>query len=143
MLTHLPQFDFGLGLSVRAALLGSAADDGSGASTSYDGDVSLDLTQRLGPNLLSALTVNTDFAETDVDARQVNLSRFDLFFPEKRTFFLQGSDIFQFGVALDEDVMIPFFSRRIGLFGRGSDELLEIPIDFGGKINGRSQQNQC
>jgi hypothetical protein len=135
LLTHLPRFDFGLGLSIRPALLGSAGDDGE--SVNYDGDFSLDMTQRLGPNLLSSLTVNTDFAETEVDVRQVNLSRFDLFFPEKRTFFTQGSDIFQFGVALDEDLMIPFFSRRIGLFGRSEDELFEIPINAGGKINGR------
>ena len=55
---------------------------------------SLDVTQRLGANTLASLTVNTDFAETEVDARQVNLTRFPLFFPEKRTFFLEGADIF-------------------------------------------------
>jgi hypothetical protein len=136
LLTDLPEFDFGMGLSIRPAAVGTATKL-SGEDTEYDGDVSLDVTQRLGPNLLSAFTVNTDFAETEVDVRQVNLTRFPLFFPEKRTFFLQGADIFQFGVALDEDNLIPFFSRRIGLTGRGEEDLTEIPIDVGGKINGR------
>ncbi len=137
LLTDLPVFHFGTGLSVRPSLVGTAGKPGSGVNTDYDGDVSLDMTQRLGSNLLSALTINTDFAETEVDARQTNLSRFDLFFPEKRSFFLQGADIFQFGVALDEDIMIPFFSRRIGLLGGGEEDLPEIPINVGGKINGR------
>ena len=75
---------------------------------------SLEVTQRLGPNLTAALTVNTDFAETEVDTRQTNLTRFPLFFPEKRTFFLQGADIFQFGAGLGE-ALVPFFTRRIGL----------------------------
>ena len=77
---------------------------------------SLDLTQRLGANVLASVTINTDFAETEVDTRRTNLTRFPLFFPEKRTFFLEGSDIFTFGLGLGEDV-IPFFSRRIGLVG--------------------------
>jgi hypothetical protein len=137
LLTDLPEFDFGAGLSIRAATVGSAGEPEPDAGTEYDGDLSLDVTQKLGPNLLSALTVNTDFAETEVDVRQTNLTRFDIFFPEKRTFFLEGADIFQFGVALDEDIMIPFFSRRIGLLGGGEDDLPEIPINVGGKINGR------
>ena len=78
--------------------------------------MSLDVTQRLGANVLGSLTINTDFAETEVDTRRTNLTRFPLFFPEKRTFFLEGADIFDFGLGLDEDVM-PFFSRRIGLVG--------------------------
>jgi hypothetical protein len=74
--------------------------------------------------------VNTDFAETDVDTRRTNLTRFPLFFPEKRTFFLEGSDTFSFGLGLGQDV-IPFFSRRIGLVSGA-----EVPIIAGGKING-------
>jgi hypothetical protein len=77
------------------------------------------------------LTVNTDFAETDADTRRTNLTRFPLFFPEKRSFFLEGADIFQFGLGLGQDVL-PFHSRRIGLrSGR------EVPIDIGTKVNGR------
>jgi hypothetical protein len=137
LLTGLPQFELGVGLSVRASVVGGAGKPGSGEDTDYDGDMSLDVTQKLGSNLSSAFTVNTDFAETEVDVRQVNVTRFPQYFPEKRSFFLEGADIFQFGVALDEDTMIPFFSRRIGLIGQGEDDQVEVPINAGGKINGR------
>ena len=136
LLTDLPAFDLGVGMSIRPALVGSAGRPDPETSTEFDGDVSLDVTQKIGPNVLGALTVNTDFAETEVDVRQTNLTRFPLFFPEKRTFFLEGSDIFEFGLGLDEDNMIPFFSRRIGLPGGDGDQT-EIPINAGGKINGR------
>ena len=136
LLTDLPEFDLGVGLSVRPALVGSAGRPDPETSTEFDGDMSLDVTQKLGPNVLGALTVNTDFAETEVDVRQINLTRFPLFFPEKRSFFLEGSDIFEFGLGLDEDNLIPFFSRRIGLPGLEGDQT-EIPINAGGKINGR------
>jgi len=128
-LSGLPEFDLGLGLGVRPALTGGYNRDRS--STDPDIEPSLDVQQRLGANLLSSFTVNTDFAETEVDARQTNLTRFPLFFPEKRTFFLEGTDIFDFGLGLGRDV-IPFFSRRVGLV-RGR----EVPIRFGGKLNGR------
>lgn len=76
------------------------------------------------------LTVNTDFAETEADAQQFNFGRTSLFFPEKRGFFLERSQIFAFG---DKDTTIPFFSRRIGLADAGP-----IPIDAGLKITGRA-----
>ncbi len=75
--------------------------------------------------------MNTDFAETEVDTRQLNLTRFELFFPERRTFFLEGSNQYQFGLGLDEQ-FLPFFSRRIGLF-----EGEQTPINAGVKLNGR------
>ena len=56
------------------------------------------MAQRFGTNITALLTVNTDFAETEVDTRQTNLTRFPLFFPEKRDFFLEGSDIYDFGL---------------------------------------------
>jgi hypothetical protein len=103
-------------------------------SAPVDGEFqpSLDVTKRIGANVLGSLTVNTDFAETEVDTRRTNLTRFPLFFPEKRTFFLEGDDIFAFGLGLNQDVL-PYFSRRIGL-SAGT----EIPIVLGGKINGRA-----
>jgi len=137
LLTELPNFDLGLGLSVRPAAVGRTRKPAPGAKTDSDGDLSLDVTQKLGSNLLSALTVNTDFAETEVDVRQINLSRFPVFFPEKRSFFLEGADIFEFGLGLDEDNLLPFFSRRIGLFGNAEEDQSPIPINAGGKINGR------
>jgi hypothetical protein len=131
LLTGLPALNVGLGLSVRPSFTGGVQLDSSNASALTRGKPSLDATKRLGANTLASLTINTDFAETEVDARRSNLTRFPLFFPEKRTFFLEGSDIFEFGLGLDEDV-IPFFSRRIGLFsGR------QIPIGAGGKLTGR------
>ena len=129
LLTALPEFNLGLGLSVRPALVGDAGQPEMEATTDYNGDVSLDATQRIGSNLLSSLTINTDFAETEVDTRKTNLTRFPLFFPEKRTFFLEGADIFQFGSSSD---VLAFHSRRIGLL---SGE--EVPLLVGGKLNGR------
>lgn len=137
LLTDLPHFDLGLGLNVRTSVVGRIGRPGPNEDTKSDADVSLDVSQKLGPNFLSSLTVNTDFAETEVDIRQINLTRFPAFFPEKRSFFLEGSDIFEFGVGLDEESMLPFFSRRIGLYGREEDDQAAIPINVGGKLGGR------
>ena len=136
LLTGLPAFDLGLGLSVRPAVIGELARDSASLPVSDSGHLSLDVTQRLGNNGLASLTVNTDFAETEVDSRRINLTRFPLFFPEKRTFFLEGADIFDFGLGLDED-LIPFFSRRIGLVADSLGEQQQVPINLGGKVNGR------
>ena len=131
LITDLPPLSQGRGLAVRPAVTGGGGINGPGQPLNHTGDASLDVTQRVGPNLVSSFSVNTDFAESEVDTRRTNLTRFPLFFPETRTFFLEGSDIFSFGLGLGNDV-IPFFSRRIGLVaGR------EQPILFGGKINGR------
>lgn len=132
-LTDLPTFDLGLGLSVRPSLTAGAGKPGPDARTEGDADLSLDVTQRLGANTLASLTVNTDFAETEVDTRRTNLTRFPLVFPEKRTFFLEGSDIFTFGLGLNDDVR-PFFSRRVGLLANR-----EVPLDVGLKVNGRER----
>ena len=137
-LSDLPAFALGAGLSVRPALVGRAIKSGRYLETVYDGEPSLDVTKTLGPNLLSSLTLNTDFAETEVDARQINLTRFPVFFPEKRSFFLSGADIFEFGLGLDEETLLPFFSRRIGLVGVSEDDQAAIPIDAGAKVAGRT-----
>ncbi len=90
-----------------------------------------DIFYRITPNLLSVTTINTDFAETEVDTRQVNLTRFSLFFPEKRDFFLEDAGIFQFGLSNSSRTMIPFHSRRIGLVGGTT-----VPILVGEKLTG-------
>jgi hypothetical protein len=131
LLADVPPFDLGVGLTVRPAITAGAGIPGPGAGWDGSRDASLDVTQRLGANSLAALTVNTDFAETEVDTRRTNLTRFPLVFPEKRTFFLHGSDVFDFGLGTGDDIR-PFFSRRIGLL-QGT----EIPLDVGLKINGR------
>jgi hypothetical protein len=141
ILAALPRFDLGIGLSLRPSMVGRLRSvpqqPGPGIDSETTGDPSLDVTQRLGPNVQAALTFNTDFAETEVDVRQINLTRFPVFFPEKRSFFLQGADIFEFGAGLDEENMLPFQSRRIGLLGSDEEELAAIPINAGGKLNGR------
>jgi hypothetical protein len=131
LLTDLPSFDLGVGLSVRPSLTAGTGKPAPNAKTESDADASLDVTQRLGANTLASLTVNTDFAETEVDTRRTNLTRFPLVFPEKRTFFLEGSDIFAFGLGTNDDVR-PFFSRRVGLLNNR-----EVPLDVGLKVNGR------
>ncbi|MBI3401201.1 MAG: carbohydrate binding family 9 domain-containing protein [Acidobacteria bacterium] len=96
----------------------------------------LDVFKNLTPNLNASITVNTDFAETEADIRQVNLTRFPLFFPEKRTFFLEGAGVFGVpGLASGTD-LIPLFTRRIGLHG-DEDTGGQVPIAAGAKIVGR------
>jgi len=131
LLTGLPDFDLGRGLTIRPAVTVGGGIPGTDQVFEGDFQPSLDVSQRIGANVLASGTVNTDFAETEVDTRRTNLTRFPLFFPEKRTFFLEGADIFSFGLGLDEDV-IPYFSRRIGLI-----DGFEVPIIAGGKVNGR------
>ncbi len=133
LLTNLPEFNYGLGLNVRPSLVSSLNKDGADAVAIANFEASLDASQRLGPNVLATITVNTDFAETEVDTRQTNLTRFPLFFPEKRTFFLEGSDIFEFGFGTGSNTVLPFFSRRIGLFAN-----TQVPIVAGVKVNGRT-----
>lgn len=131
LLTDLPEFTLGLGLSMRPSVTLGGGLAAPGASLTGDFQPSFDVTQRLGANVVASGTVNTDFAETEVDTRRTNLTRFPLFFPEKRTFFLEGADIFDFGLGLGQDVL-PYHSRRVGLVGQDP-----VPILAGAKLNGR------
>lgn len=90
-----------------------------------------DIYKNITPNFVGAVTINTDFAETEVDTRRLNLTRFPLFYPEKRTFFLEGSDIFEFG-STSSSSFLPFFSRRIGLI-----EGQQVPLQWGTKLFGK------
>ncbi len=101
----------------------------SGLDTDMVYDAGFDLSYSITPNLRAAVTVNTDFAETEVDDRRVNLTRFPLQFPEKRDFFLEGSGVYQFAPRSGVD---PYFSRRIGLVD-GS----QVPILGGARLNGQ------
>jgi len=92
---------------------------------------SLDVLYKFTPNLSGALTFNSDFSATDVDDRQIQLTRFNLFVEEQRKFFLQGADIFEFG-GLNRNGR-PYFSRRIGI-GPNNQRL---DLDVGGKVTGR------
>jgi hypothetical protein len=139
VITGLTNLKQGRGLDVRPYALGRLGHDASGAPLIGHGDVGLDVNKNVTPSLAGTLTVNTDFAETDVDARQVNLTRFTLFFPEKRTFFLQNAEIFQVtgqgqrGDQARGSDLLPFHSRRIGL----TSEREPVPIIAGGKVIGR------
>jgi len=99
--------------------------------TRFSRDAGLDLKYSLTPSLTLDATFNTDFAQVEVDEQQVNLTRFDLFFPEKRPFFLENAGIFDFGAARETEI---FFSRRIGIDESG----VEIPIDAGARLSGHA-----
>ena len=129
VLTGLSGMSQGLGLDVSPSITVRPWDDRLGDNLIVD--PSLDLRYRFTPSLTGTLTFNTDFAETEVDEREVNLTRFDLFFPEKREFFLQDAGIFEFGGIKKNGR--PFFSRRIGINEEGET----VPIWFGGKVSGR------
>ena len=103
------------------------------------GDVGFDVKYGITENFVADLTVNTDFAQVEADTQQVNLTRFSLFFPEKREFFLENQGTFSFGGARSAgargggtDVPVLFYSREIGL-----DRGQEVPIDVGGRLTGR------
>ena len=96
----------------------------------------LDLKYGVTPNLTADLTFNTDFAQVEADQEQVNLTRFDLFFPEQRPFFLEGASIFDVGIPRRSfrrpPPLLLFYSRRIGLV-----EERALPILAGGKMTGK------
>ncbi len=122
----------GRGLDVTPGLrAGSSRDHATGEEDTVL-EPSLDVFWKITPSLTASLTLNPDFSGTTADARQINLTRFDLFFAEQRAFFLQDSDIFEFGRIEDEDGR-PFHSRRIGL----DDEGETLTLDAGLKMTGR------
>ena len=135
----------GVGLEVVPSVAASDRKNFATGVSGSDVEPSLDLAYRLTPQLNASLTINTDFSATEVDDRQVNLTRFGLFFPEKRAFFLREADIFEFGgIGGQRQSVIPglntlaqngrpFFSRRIGLSTTGEI----VDLEYGGKISGR------
>jgi hypothetical protein len=133
--TGFSQLSQGLGLDLKPYVVGNVfAAPGRGREDAVaTGDIGLDLFYNLTPALRANISLNTDFAETEVDQRRVNLTRFPLFFEEKRDFFLEGSSFFDFGREPGEAV-VPFFSRRIGLDERGTPQR----IDVGAKLTGQA-----
>jgi hypothetical protein len=107
----------------------------------FPADIGADLVYKITPNLTSCITINTDFAETEVDERRINLTRFPLFFPEKRTFFLEGAGVFSFGESMGFGFrgpdFLPFFSRTIGLAEDEEGNNVSIPIIGGVKLTGK------
>jgi len=124
----------GRGLSFSPYVLGEVVTGPDYGRTVWSGKPGIDITYSLTTDLSAVLTGNTDFAETEVDTRQINLTRFSIFFPEKRRFFLEGSSQFEFGLELNGQ-FIPFYSRRVGLY-RGE----QVPITAGLKLVGKAGQ---
>jgi len=130
----------GIGLDVRPFVASSwlhTKDEGD----NFEFEPGLDIFYNITPSLKLTGTMNTDFAETEVDARQINLDRFSLFFSEKRSFFLEDVGVFEFASVGPEGSpgtpdagadVFPFFSRRIGLL-----DGQEVPIDVGAKLTGK------
>lgn len=128
----LSGLDQGIGIDFKPFVVVQSLRDRSGDRIDRDLDIEpgFDLSYQVTPGLKAILTVNTDFAETETDDVRVNLTRFPLFFPEKRDFFLEDAGIFSF--ANSGNSLIPFFSRRIGI-ANGD----EVPILAGVKLSGR------
>ncbi|MBM3991836.1 MAG: hydrolase, partial [Planctomycetes bacterium] len=120
----------GLGVDLLPFAVGRVTRDHRSDSSGEDLRAGADLFWKITPNTKLSLSLNTDFAETEVDERRVNLTRFPLFFPERRDFFLEHSGVFQFGGSTD---VIPFFSRRIGLDCNRE----KVPIDAAAKLTGQ------
>ena len=117
----------GLGVDVVPYAKFTGRRETPGGNDKFPFELGGDLYYKVTPSVTAALTINTDFAETEVDDRKVNLTRFPLFFPEKRRFFLQDGNYFQFGGG-GPTTPLPFFSRRMGL---GVDR---TPIDLLGGL---------
>jgi len=130
-LTGISGLRQGIGLDVVPYALAKYRHVRESRKDEFDGDGGGDIRYRLTPNLQASLSVNTDFAETEADMRRINLTRFPLFYPEKRGFFLEDAGIFEFGGGQQE--IIPFFSRRVGLSESGE----QVPLLVAGKMTGR------
>ena len=144
VVTGLEGMNQGLGLDVVPSFSMNRDKQFDLRTSDTNMDPSLDVFYRLTPSLNAALTINTDFSATEVDNRQVNLTRFNLFFPEKRDFFLNDSDLFQFGgiggfggnsaeSRGSRENARPYFSRKLGLSQTGAP----VDIRYGGRISGR------
>jgi hypothetical protein len=115
---------------VPYVLTESARDYAGGENRRDDADIGGDLKYSVTPSLTLDFTVNTDFAQVEADEQQVNLDRFNLFFPEKRPFFLENAGFFSVGEPGDVEL---FFSRRIGIGPEGEI----VPILAGGRVSGK------
>jgi hypothetical protein len=144
-MTGISGISKGVGLDIVPSMTFNRQKRFNPTTGQTDWTPSLDAFYRITPSLNAAATINTDFSATEVDNRQVNLTRFNLFFPEKRDFFLNDSDLFQFGniggmaggnnatsMGSRENAR-PFFSRRLGLSQTG----VPVDINYGGRISGR------
>jgi hypothetical protein len=130
----------GTGRDVRVTPFTTAQFSGGAGRTrdwSGNGDAGVDVKWGVTPSLLLDASYRTDFAQVEADEQQINFTRFSLFFPEKRTFFLENAASFQVGMGSVENErrdLVPFFSRRIGLSPTGQP----IPVTGGLRLTGRA-----
>ena len=117
---------------------------GAGIANDATGDAGLDVKYGITENLVADFTLNTDFAQVEADEQQINLTRFSLFFPEKREFFLENQGVFSFGAEAGggqfagiSNQPILFYSRQIGLHSTAEGLSREVPITAGGRVTGR------
>ena len=131
-------------LEIKPYVIGNVSSDftvSPAVSNQTGGNVGIDVIKYgVTQNLTADFTFNTDFAQVEADEQQINLTRFSLFFPEKREFFLENQGAFSFGTGGrrsrsggSQDAPILFYSRRIGLSSG-----LEVPIRAGGRLTGRA-----
>jgi hypothetical protein len=145
-LTGLEPPDATVALDVKPYVLGAVRADRAldpSFEADQDGNAGVDAKYGLTRGLTADVTYRTDFAQVEDDDQQVNLTRFNLFVPEKREFFLEGQGIFAFGgvetsprastTLAPVNTPVLFFSRQIGLFGSS-----EVPINAGGRITGKA-----
>ena len=116
----------GLGLDVLPFVTGTYVDDRASGTDDFKADGGLDVRYRINARTTAYLSVNTDFADVEADARQFNFTRFNQSFPEKRDFFLEDAGMFHF----PSDGVSPFYSRKIGLSASGE----VVPIHFAAKV---------
>lgn len=124
-LTGLRDLRRGRYMEVKPFVIGGAQKVAGQPDTDILDDIGLDVKYAVTSNLTLDATINTDFAQVEADNVEINLTRFNLFFPEKREFFLERAGLFQFGAPRETEV---FFSRRIGL---------DQPIIGGGRLTGQ------
>lgn len=121
----------GLGLELTPYVVTNWKNEpGATDPTTYPSDIGVDVNYNLTPSLKAGVSVNTDFAEAEVDDRRINLTRFPTRFPERRDFFIEGSGVFSFAA---RNGVEPYFSRRIGLLGGE-----QIPIDYAARLGGQA-----
>jgi hypothetical protein len=138
-ITNLEGLAQGIGFNIRPFTAGRWLHTGANQNNTVTGKPGLDMFYNLTPSLKLTATANTDFGETEVDAREINLTRFSILFPEKRSFFLEDIGVFNLsdvrpsrGIPATRSEVIPFFTRQIGLLSGQ-----EVPIDFGLKLTGK------
>jgi len=136
ILVGLKDISQGIGLSLSPYLV-TGLDHKRSEDNDYKLSAGLDVNYQITPSLKTSVSINTDFAETEVDSRQINLTRVSLHYPEKRNFFLDGENFFQFGNETGgnktaSQKVITFFSRRMGLNTLGQP----VPINYAAKFTG-------